>query len=197
MGRTKSYSREEITGKAMDLFWLRGFSGTSTQDLVEHLGVNRYSLYAEFGSKQGVYEAALERYEHDVVTRHFALLETPDSGLEEVRETMRYFASSARRPGSERGCFLCNAATERAPHDPVSRGFVDAYLDRIVRALRRALTQAQMRGEVAAGVPVDDEARLLAATLLGFFVLLRAQSEPVILRGACSAAVRHIDALAA
>ncbi|MCH8886618.1 MAG: helix-turn-helix transcriptional regulator, partial [SAR324 cluster bacterium] len=59
MGRPKTYDREEIAAKAMELFWLHGFNGTSTQALVEHMQINRYSLYAEFGSKQRLYEVAL------------------------------------------------------------------------------------------------------------------------------------------
>ncbi len=37
----------------MTLFWRRGYAGTSTSDLVEHLGVNKLSLYAEFCHRAG------------------------------------------------------------------------------------------------------------------------------------------------
>ncbi len=195
MGRRKTYERETIAARAMELFWLHGFHGVSTQALVEHMNVNRYSLYAEFGSKQGLYEAALALYEERVVTSHFARLEGPDAGLAELRWVFDFFASAARTPGSERGCFLCNVATERGPHDPASQGFVAAYLDRISDAIQNALQLAQASGDVRADVDVAEEAQLLASTLVGFFVLLRSQVEPSIMRGAARAAVRHIDSL--
>ena len=44
MGRKKTYDRDVLIGKAMELFRDHGFAGTSTQMLVEGLGVNRYSL---------------------------------------------------------------------------------------------------------------------------------------------------------
>ena len=44
----------------MELFRDHGYAGTSTQMLVEGLGVNRYSLYAEFGSKQALFDATPE-----------------------------------------------------------------------------------------------------------------------------------------
>lgn len=197
MGRPKTYDRDEIARKAMDLFWLHGFHGTSTQDLVDHMQVNRYSLYAEFGSKQGLYEAALSLYEQEVVTQHFGALEAPGAGLPEVRRVLDFFASVARQPGTERGCFLCNAATEVAPHDPASQGFVEAYVARIRDSLRHALDGAKGRGELRDGVDTADEARLLTATLLGFFVMLRAQIEPEGLRGAARSALRHLDELRA
>ena len=71
MGRPKTYNAEEIATKAMELFWMYGYKGTSTQTLVEHMGVNRYSLYAEFGTQQGLYEEALKIYEKEVVTLYF------------------------------------------------------------------------------------------------------------------------------
>ena len=60
MGRKKTYDRDVLIEKSMEMFRDHGFAGTSTQMLVEGLGVNRYSLYAEFGSKQALFEAALE-----------------------------------------------------------------------------------------------------------------------------------------
>ena len=59
MGRKKSYDREELVAKAMEIFRDHGFASTSTQMLVEGLGVNRYSLYAEFGSKQALFDEAV------------------------------------------------------------------------------------------------------------------------------------------
>ena len=59
-------SREFDTGKAVDaaieLFRRRGFEGVSIQEIVAATGIGRGSLYAAFGSKEGIYHAALERY---------------------------------------------------------------------------------------------------------------------------------------
>ena len=46
----------------MALFWERGYNATSISDLVDHLGVNRQSLYDTFGGKDHLFLAALERY---------------------------------------------------------------------------------------------------------------------------------------
>lgn len=197
MGRPKTYQREEVTSRAMELFWLHGFHGTSTQDLVDHMEVNRFSLFAEFGTKQGLYEAALERYGQEVVTGHFGALEQPGAGLSDVCEVLRFFASKARTPGSERGCLLCNAATERAPHDAASRDLVERYVSRLTAAVKNALGNSRRRGELRRGVDLAAEARLITATLLGFFVLLRAQVDGATMRGAARAAVKHLQGLRA
>ena len=59
MGRAKTYERTDVTRKAMELFWRFGYEATSTKALAKHMGINVYSLFAEFESKQGLYEAAL------------------------------------------------------------------------------------------------------------------------------------------
>lgn len=61
MGRQKQYDRTELLDRAVELFRRQGFNGTTTAELVAELDVNRKSMYAEFGSKQELFEAAPER----------------------------------------------------------------------------------------------------------------------------------------
>ena len=77
MGRKKHYNRELLTEKAMEIFRDHGFAGTSAEMLVQGLGVNRYSLYSEFGSKQGFFDAALQHYDEEIVEWNFGPLEAP------------------------------------------------------------------------------------------------------------------------
>ncbi len=197
MGRPKTYQRDAMVAEAMQLFWLHGFEATTTQMLVERLGINRFSLYAEFGSKQGLYEASLDRYDQDVVAHHFGPLERPGAGLCEIEGLLAFFASKGRAPGSHYGCLLCNVAVERAPHDLASHARVERYVSRISCALQSALQTALERGELAANVEVATLAAGLTATFLGLFVLLRAQTDPAILHDAAAAAIAQLRSLGA
>ena len=197
MGRPKTYDREAIARSAMDLFWLHGFHATSTEALVAHMGINRFSLYAEFGSKQGLYEAALALYEREVATRYLSPLEAPGAGLTQVTDLIHFFASRAGQPGSEYGCLLCNTATERAAHDVPSARAFGAYADRLSSALRHGLEGARDRGELRQGVNCKDESLFLATSLLGFFVMLRAQIAPDLVQAAARAASNHLAQLRA
>lgn len=197
MGRHKTYDREDVTRKAMQVFWERGYHATSTQELAERMEVNRFSLFAEFGSKQGLFEATLAMYEREVVTSHFAVLESTDAGLAEIRSVVDAFAAVAGGPRSARGCMLCNVAAERAPFDAASGRVVAAYVDRIRRALGNALDNARRRGEVDPDVVVEDQARLLTSSLLGFWLLMRAGVDAELLRGAARAWHVVLDGLQA
>jgi hypothetical protein len=90
---------------------------------------------------------------------------------------------------------LCNVAAERAPFDPVSERMVAGYVDRIRRAIVNALDHARQRGEVDPDVAIEDQARLLTTSLLGFWLLMRAGVEAELLRGAARAWRVQLDRL--
>ena len=102
MGRRKTYDRDDLIERSMEMFRDHGFAGTSTEMLVEGLGVNRYSLYAEFGSKQGLFDAALQRYDEEVLGRRFGPLEAPGAGVDEVRALLQQPACPQERHGQLR-----------------------------------------------------------------------------------------------
>lgn len=59
MGRPRGFDETAVVRSAAALFSGRAYDGTSIDDLVAHLGVHRNSLYKTFGSKRGLYLAAL------------------------------------------------------------------------------------------------------------------------------------------
>ena len=195
MGRHKNYDREMIAQKAMAVFWRDGFHGASTQALVDAMGVNRFSVYAEFGNKQNLYEAALAAYEKTVVDHHFSPLESPQAGLADIEAMLSGFAWAAGEPGSELGCFMCNCATERAPYDPGSQVFVHKHVQRIGAALTHALANAQQAQHIRADVDTVQQGQFLATVLLGLFVLLRAQVPANVVRAATEVALLQLRQL--
>ncbi|WP_280194396.1 TetR/AcrR family transcriptional regulator, partial [Nocardia farcinica] len=62
MGRPRGFDEDEVIAAAARLFAERAYDGVSVDDLVNHLGVHRNSLYKVFGSKRGLYLAALRWY---------------------------------------------------------------------------------------------------------------------------------------
>ena len=196
MGRPKTYEREEILDRAMRTFWRQGFQATSTTDLEKQMGVNRYSLYAEFDSKQSLYEAALERYLSHVVPGFIGEFHAPSAGLDALELVMNRFASWAGAPGTEPGCMICNAATETATDDLAARNFVQRYVTILESGLLHALDGAVARGELASGLDTVGWSRKLATTLIGMMVLIRARVDPTLARDAARMAILDLRALA-
>ena len=197
MGRKKSYDREMLTEKAMEIFRDHGFAGTSAEMLVQGLGVNRYSLYAEFGSKQGLFDAALKRYDTEIVGRNFGPLEAPGAGLDEIRALLEFFGMAAESPALGRGCLLCNTAVEFGRDDPSGAGFVQKYFERVSRAFHLALENAYAKGDVRLSVETLAEAGFFTASVLGLFVMLRAKAPQGVIEHAAQVAIEHLEGLRA
>jgi TetR/AcrR family transcriptional regulator, transcriptional repressor for nem operon len=178
MGRHKTYDRDEVTDRAMQLFWERGYHDTSTRDLTEAMGINAYSLYAEFGSKQQLYDHAMDHYQRTVVTQHFGRLEADDASLADVEDVVRYFSGGADVLASTRGCLACNAAVELAPTPEASKASTGRYMARVAAAFGNALSNARANGELLPAAPVDEIAQLLTVSVTGMLVLIRSGSEP-------------------
>src|SRR6476659_2545331 len=62
-GRPRAFCMDKALDAALDLFWRKGYEGTSIVDLTEAMGINPPSLYAAFGGKEALFRQALDRYE--------------------------------------------------------------------------------------------------------------------------------------
>ena len=179
----------------MEIFRDHGFAGTSSKMLVDGLGVNRFSLYAEFENKQKLFEAALERYNETVIERNFGPLEAPGAGIEEIRSLLKFFGSASKGPTSGRGCLLCNTAVEFGSVDPCGSKFVRRYFERLSKAFYKALNNAQRKSYLLDSVAVREEADFFTASTLGLFVMIRAKAPTAIIKNAAKMAIEHLEAL--
>lgn len=193
MRGAKGYDREELVDKAIELFRRQGYAGTSTAELVDELGVNRKSMYAEFGNKQGLFEASLQRYSVQNLTRVLAPIEDPDADAQSIRRALSGYAAASEGRFRGLGCLMANTAVERAALDPSSAMYVDAYLERLNSGFRRALLKARDRGQISEDADTDALAAFFAMTVVGVSALIRAKAPPEQVNSACKAAISMLD----
>lgn len=195
MGRPKKYLREDKLESARRLFNERGFSATSIGDLVERLGINRKSLYAEFGDKQALFELALSHHMQNNFVRVVGPLEAHDAGVDEIRGALEWWGSQARSPGAGVGCLVCNTASERSAHDAGSRRFVRIYMKRLSGGFRNALHNARERGDLVDTLDIDAEAAFLTSHGIGQLTLVRSKVAPAIVESAARVAIERLASL--
>lgn len=194
MGRRKTYDRDDVARQAMELFWTHGFQGTSAKMLSDEIGINPFSIFSEFGSKQGLFEAAVSIYLDEVRTI-FSRMNAPDVLLQDMRELFRFYEGFNQGAMGGRGCLMTNVATERSPQEPTSQVAVDTYVGILSAGFENCLRRAKKRGELRDDVLVLDEARHFTSTVLGLFVLMRANAKATVIKAAIRSAVRHLDSL--
>ena len=170
MGGSRS---DERLDRAMDVFWERGYYDTSIDELIGRTGLHRAALYGEFGSKRGLFEAALRRYREKVIGTLVASLARPDAALADIDRFFRRIHRAAAAPEKRLGCLMVNTASEVSPHIQSVARIVSSYLGDLRALLCRACENARTRREVRTDIDVDQVADYLVGLVLGLWTLAR------------------------
>jgi TetR/AcrR family transcriptional repressor of nem operon len=195
MGRTKNLSEPELLDRAMHVFRRDGFSGASADVLVRETGASRYNLYSSFGSKEGLFAAALDHYNDEIIDARFGPLEQPIADIDDIQALFDFYGDAGSGPVAGIGCLLCNTSVEfgsRNQPDAVQR-----YFDRLSGAFRNALDNSKSKAQLGADVDTTALSGFLCASVLGLFVLIRAKADPECIANAAKQANNYLDSLRA
>ena len=173
MGRPRTFDREVVLDRAMDLFWERGYEATSVQALVDAMGINRASLYDCFGDKHGLFRAALERYLETVSRKRLKILEADGPARGRLVAYFDDMIAFAEGPGSKLGCLTTNALVELAPRDGGIGTCLHGALDGLQGLFETVIEEGRRSGEFAVSVDAAAAARFLVAIVQGMRVVSR------------------------
>lgn len=175
MARHKEFDQNKVINKAMDLFWSCGYEATSVQDLVDHLGIGRGSLYDTFGDKRSLYLNALDRYQERSGLELLELFEQTESAKAALKQFFAAQIDSTIADPAQRGCFVVNTAVELAPHDAEMAEKVQAAFRKTEDVFCQLITKGQEAGEIASTQDPRSLARFLLNTLMGLRVMAKAK----------------------
>ncbi|MBO0984715.1 TetR/AcrR family transcriptional regulator [Rathayibacter sp. SD072] len=177
MGRTQMFETAEVVRSARSVFWERGFEEASVPELEAATGVRRSSLYHAFGSKRGLFDAAVQSYLDEVVRPRLAPLTRDDvapDALEVYFGGLRAALSDAASLSSRSGCLLLNAAGAPIARDDAVREVIAEYRAELLRAMRAG---ASARWPGAEPSRRALQADLLVSLLVAALVLARVDPE--------------------
>jgi len=117
MARTKDFDENEVLTKAIQIFWHKGYNGTSMQDLVDGLGISRSSLYDTYTDKHTLFIKALESYQCKGASSIQALINTNGPAKATIKKLLEFAINDMLDDKQQKGCFMVNAEVEVAPHD--------------------------------------------------------------------------------
>ncbi|MEM8781531.1 MAG: TetR/AcrR family transcriptional regulator [Planctomycetota bacterium] len=152
-GRPPKFDEQQVLDTAAAMFKRDGYDAVSVADLSKETGMAMQSLYHRFGDKAGLYREALNRYGRTANDPQIeALLNEPDAAA-----ALRNFVRAWRRHAGADASGGCLFTQAMAGADP-SRGLGElevtcAFTDRLRKALRKRVAEAQAAGDVPAGSP--------------------------------------------
>jgi AcrR family transcriptional regulator len=186
-GRPREFDVDQALERALRVFWRKGYVGTTLQDLTKAMGINRPSLYAAFGSKEGLFRKALDRYDEGPACYVREALNEPTARA--VAERLLLAAidvvTDRRNPHGclmVQGALACGEAAESVRRELVSRRLAGET------ALRERFERAISDGDLPVDSHPADLARYVAAVIQGIAVQAAG--------GASRAELRRVAAMA-
>lgn len=184
MPRQPLHDRQLSLGRAVDIFWAQGFHATSLKDLERALDMRPGSIYATFGSKEGLFNEALERYAEQGLKELEEQLDAYVSPLEGLAAYVRSLGGLHDQAIPARACLLVKSLLELGAREPVARDRADALLAGMEKRFIEGFRDAQAAGELLPGSDPTQLGRRLQAEVMG----LRAYAQ----RSVSSAAVHQV-----
>jgi TetR/AcrR family transcriptional repressor of mexJK operon len=172
--------REQLIAVAEQLFLQHGFANTSVNAIVREAGGSLATLYAEFGSKESLFESVLS----ERAARFFPDERSAPTRTLDARTELRALATQMlKRMLSEDGLAVYRLAVHEAPRFPALRkALLEVGMPGLLERTARYLQALADRSVLT--IEKSPEARQLAASR--FIALVQGQ---VVFRAACGGTI--------
>ncbi|MCU7730682.1 TetR/AcrR family transcriptional regulator [Actinoplanes sp. KI2] len=154
-GRPRTFDPDVALGTALDLFWERGYEGTSLSDLADAMGIASASIYACFGSKEQLFRKVMARYATTSGEPPRRALRDQPTARAAIHAMLRATADQITGPDTPHYCMLILAAPTGAVENHAIREFL---------ADRRRDQHTTIRDRLVRGV-ADGDLTMPAATV--------------------------------
>lgn len=176
MARPKEYNRTKVVAAATQLFWRKGYHGTPLSELVAVTGLNKHSLYKEFGNKEGLFNECLNHYRHTVGKEFLEILTKKPLGLSNIKD---FLDNRARFMSSNefQSCLLVKCMIEKELVENSSFKEVNVMQEGMGKAFTVCLEAAVKNGELPQSADIKLISLYLNCFALGMNILGTAEND--------------------
>ena len=165
MPKSVTFDRNKVVEDVMELFWKKGYNGTSMQDLVDVTGLNRSSFYNSFGDKFSLFEESLKYYQNqqdDFLNDFFEQAQSPKEAIISLFKGISKDVSE----GNQKGCLITSCTSEMS-YNPKVKDFLVDNKERVVKSFSSLIEKAQEAGQIVADKNPNTLALYLFSSLQG------------------------------
>ena len=143
--RPLTFNKQKALADVTQLFWLQGYEGTSVQQILDCMGLNRSSMYSVFGDKRTLFLLALEQFSELSSIACMPLLKVgnPKEAVTEFYEVVFFSLNDEQR---KRGCLLVNTILEQSGLDDELALIAAEKLSKIERSFQYCFESAKAQG---------------------------------------------------
>ncbi|MDD9158229.1 TetR/AcrR family transcriptional regulator [Aliivibrio sp. S4TY2] len=148
MAKNSKFDRIQVVDKAVDLYWEKGFYGTSMRNLQEVIDMRPGSIYAAFGSKEGLFKESLQRYTQLGITHLEQCCNEQKSPLLGLKSFIHHIVVEKRSSSPSGMCMLVKTVTELTNENEELLAEAKRSLKIMESEFEKVLKQAQEIGEI-------------------------------------------------
>ena len=170
-GRPREFDIDAALERAIDVFSVHGYHGTSIGDLADAMQLTPGSIYKAFKDKRGILLAAFDRYRVLRSTKLKAAIAPFPLGRDKIGAALQFYAEAAHGEFGQRGCLVITTAAELAASDPVAAERVTVAHATNEAVMTDCILLGQSDGSVSTRIDAADTARALLCLLQGMRIV--------------------------
>ena len=173
MGRPAEFDRDQAVEIVMNDIWMNGYEACSIKGISEKLGITRSSFYNSFGSREALFEEALELYFSRTPDR---VLAQAEGDIRIVPMLTKMFKDVCRTRAADpqaRGCMAVNCVAELVGVNESLGSMLERAVLGSLERLEHLLRRAAANGEIEDRGDLREKALALQNLLIGLNVMCK------------------------
>lgn len=167
MAKKIKKNRLDIVNKAMNLYWEKGFHGTSMRNLQDIIDMRPGSIYATFGSKEGLFTEALQHYTQQGLEQLNALKISTGSPLRGLKAFVEEAVITSQTCAPSGMCMLAKTVSELTQENAALLAHAKLLLQQIETSFATTFLEAQACAEINKNQDVKYLASYLQVQIMG------------------------------
>ncbi len=160
MPKVKLFDIDIARQLATELFWQKGYEGTSMQNLVDTIGISRSSIYDTYIDKYNLYLNCLDHYKNSNVARLNEKTRKSDNPLAFITS---FFKSICKSTELGLGCFVVNANAEFGASDENISTITTSYYTELEKLFAKVIEDGQVQKQFSKKIIAKDSAKFLVS----------------------------------
>ncbi|WP_372880496.1 TetR/AcrR family transcriptional regulator [Psychromonas sp.] len=176
MSKHARFNRDEVVEKATNLYWEKGFHGTSMRNLQDVVDMRPGSIYATFGSKENLFKEALQHYAGAFEVQFNKCLEQQPSILGALKLFVESAVVDETGTAPSAMCMMVKTIAELTEEQAELLAETKQLLSGVESEFVKVIREAIVRGELDESKDPEMLARYLQVQIIGLRTYARANN---------------------